>query len=95
MVANRSGRPLVKHKLQRMTISEIMRNGRLIDNAMKKAAREAWLVHERASIPVPVWRNGRTIYIRPKDIRMADRKNADRRRSKPGTSARGRHGPRH
>lgn len=54
------------------TIGEIMRDGTLIDNAMQQAAREALTRYKRAGVPVPMWREGKIVWIKPKDIRLPD-----------------------
>ena len=54
------------------TIREIMLDGTLIDEAMKKAAREALALYKRAGVPVPVWRDGKIVWIRPEDIGLPD-----------------------
>ena len=54
------------------TIGEIMEDDTLIDEAMKKAAREARLLYKRAGVAMPVWRDGRTVWIEAEDIEMPD-----------------------
>jgi hypothetical protein len=61
----------VKRK-RRLTIREIMDEGTLIDEALLKAARDALLLHKRAGLSVPVWRNGRTVLIPPEQIEIPD-----------------------
>ena len=46
-------------------IGKIMREGVLIDQAMKKAARAAVLAHKRAGKPLVVWRDGRIKRVKP------------------------------
>ena len=49
-------------------ILEIMRDGKRIDEALKRAAREAILQHRRAGLPVVIWHDGRTVWVNPEDI---------------------------
>ena len=64
---------------KRPTPAELVRDGRRIDAAMRKAARQAWRLHKQAGIPVPLWKNGRTVYVQP---------DASDSRSKPGPASR-------
>jgi hypothetical protein len=40
----------------------------LIEQALVRAVREALRRHKRAGNPVAVWRDGRTVWIKPDDI---------------------------
>jgi hypothetical protein len=50
-----------------------MRDGTLIDAAMRQAAREALMLYKRAKVPVPMWRDGKIVWIKPKDIKFPDK----------------------
>jgi hypothetical protein len=49
-------------------ISAIMADGRPVDLALRKAAREALVKHKQAGQPVVVWRDGKTVLIPPEEI---------------------------
>lgn len=53
-------------------IAALMREGSQIDAAIRKAARIALLAHKREGLPVPVWENGRTVWIAPDEIVVPD-----------------------
>jgi hypothetical protein len=44
-------------------IDKIFADGRLIDKAIRLAAREALLQHKRAGLPIVVYRNGKTVLV--------------------------------
>lgn len=50
------------------TIDEIFAEGTPIDEALKKAVREAVLQHKRAGNPIVVWRDGKTVWLQPDEI---------------------------
>ena len=58
-----------------------MAEGTLIEEALLKASRAALLLHKRAGVPVPVWRNGRTVLIPPEQIEIPDVRHPRRRRA--------------
>jgi hypothetical protein len=43
-----------------------------IDNAMRRAAREALLQHKREGRPAVIWRDGKVVWIQPEDIVVPD-----------------------
>ncbi|MBI4744991.1 MAG: hypothetical protein HY786_00230 [Deltaproteobacteria bacterium] len=49
-------------------IDQIFAEGTLIDRALKQAVHEALLQHKRAGNPIAVWRNGKTVWLKPEDI---------------------------
>ena len=51
-------------------IGELIRDTRLITEALTRAAREALLEDKRLGVPVPVWRNGQTEWVPPEQIDM-------------------------
>jgi virulence-associated protein VagC len=53
-------------------INAIFREGTEIDKAIRKAARLAWLAHKREGLPIPVWKDGKTVWIPPEEIEVPD-----------------------
>jgi virulence-associated protein VagC len=53
-------------------IHAILREGTEIDKAIRKAARLAWLAHKREGLPIPVWKDGKTVWIPPDEIEVPD-----------------------
>ena len=49
-------------------IAKIFADGKLIDKAVRMAAREALRQHKRAGLPVVVWRRGKTVWVGPEEI---------------------------
>jgi hypothetical protein len=49
-------------------IAAIFRDGVLIDRAIEAAAREAILRHKQLGQPVPVWRDGKTVFVSPEEL---------------------------
>jgi hypothetical protein len=41
-----------------------------IDDAMKRAARDALLAHKRAGVPIAVWRDGKVVTIPAEEIEI-------------------------
>ena len=58
---------------EKKTIDELFRDGKEIDEAMKKAVQEALRQHKRAGNPVAAWRDGKTVWIQPEDIVVEDK----------------------
>ena len=50
------------------SIDEIFKEGSLIDNALKKAVQEALVRHKQAGNPIVVWRDGKIVWLKPKEI---------------------------
>jgi hypothetical protein len=40
----------------------------LIDEALRQGVREAMLRHKRAGLPVVIWRDGHSVWVRPEDL---------------------------
>ncbi len=55
-------------------IDDLFRNGKEIDEALKKAVREALLQHKKAGNPVASWEDGKIVWIQPEDITVEDKK---------------------
>jgi hypothetical protein len=53
-------------------ISAIFRDGKKIDAAIRKAARNALIAHKREGFPVPVWKDGQIVWIPPEEIVIPD-----------------------
>ncbi len=43
-------------------------NRQLIDDAMKRAARDALLAHKRAGVPIAGWRDGKVVTIPAEEV---------------------------
>ena len=43
-------------------------DGRLIDEALKQGVRDAMLRHERDGLPVVIYRDGQTLWVKPEDL---------------------------
>ena len=52
------------------TLSERIEDLHLIETALRRAVREALLRHKLAGNPVAVGRDGRVVWIAPKDIKI-------------------------
>ncbi len=50
------------------SISELMANHTLIDQAVGRAVRQAVLEHARAGRPVCTWQGGKVVWIQPNEI---------------------------
>ena len=42
--------------------------GHLIDEALKKAVRDAILQHKREGLPVVIYRDGRAVWVQPEEL---------------------------
>jgi hypothetical protein len=51
-------------------IDRIFADGRLIDRAIRLAAREALLQHKRAGLPIVVYQNGKTVLVPVRKIKV-------------------------
>jgi hypothetical protein len=49
-------------------IAAIFSDGTPIDEALKRAVREALIRHQRLGNPVSEWRDGRVVWVKPEDI---------------------------
>jgi hypothetical protein len=41
---------------------------RIIDEALEEGVREAMLRHKRAGLPVVIWRDGHSVWVKPEDL---------------------------
>lgn len=55
-------------------ITAVFREGTLIDRAMAAATNDAIRRHKQAGIPMPVWRNGKTIWVDAADLEPMPRR---------------------
>ena len=49
-------------------IGELFNDSEGMERALKEAVRKALLQHKRAGNPVVTWRNGKVVWVEPKDI---------------------------
>jgi hypothetical protein len=54
------------------TIDELFEDGRLIDEALRLAARDARRLHKALGNPMATWLNGRVVWIPPEEIDVDD-----------------------
>jgi hypothetical protein len=56
------------------SLPELLADQAVIDDAVRRAAREAALKHARAGQPVATWQNGRVVWLPPEEIlsRLSD-----------------------
>ncbi|MBM4019025.1 MAG: hypothetical protein FJ288_11975 [Planctomycetes bacterium] len=57
----------------RKDIGKIFAEGKLIDRALRMAAREALLRHKKAGVPIVVWRRGKIVRIPAGKIKVPRR----------------------
>jgi hypothetical protein len=67
------------------TIDELFEDGRLIDEALRLAARDARRLHKALGSPMATWLNGRVVWIPPEEIDVDD----DGEDAPPETEGRG------
>jgi hypothetical protein len=53
------------------SLSDRLRDVRLIEQALVRAVRDALLRHKQAGNPVAEWRDGKIVWIAPEDIPIA------------------------
>ncbi len=63
-------RRLGVNKTKRKDISSVFGQVRVIDRALAEGVREALRQHKRAGNPVAQWRDGKVVWIQPKDIKI-------------------------
>ena len=56
---------------RRTDIGEIFRDGKLIDEAMNAAVRDAVQLHKEKGLPLVVWRDGKIVWITPEEAERA------------------------
>jgi hypothetical protein len=52
------------------TIRHVITDGRVIDEALRRAAVAARREYVRAGLSVPVWRGGRLVWIEPAELKQ-------------------------
>lgn len=50
------------------TIEEMMLEGTEIDEALRRAVREALIRHKKLGNPIAVWRDGKVVIVPPEEI---------------------------
>ncbi len=56
--------------MKHQKIEEILRDERLLLNAVRDGAREAVIMHKRLGNPIADWRDGKVVIIQPEDIEI-------------------------
>lgn len=59
----------MKHKIE-PTMEELFLDGRRMDEAMRRAVREALRRHRQAGVAIAVWRAGKVVRIAPDQIKI-------------------------
>ena len=76
-------------KEQTKAIREIALTGRLIDEALNQAARDAVQKHREAGLPLAVWKDGKTVWVQPDEVdAQQDRNRPAARRARRRTKSR-------
>ena len=57
---------------KRVDIGRIMREGTLVDEAIRKAIRDAMLSHKRLGDPVVGWKDGKVVWIPADQIEVEE-----------------------
>jgi hypothetical protein len=52
----------------RPTMGELLANPKELEAAVSRAAREATLLHALLGHPVATWRDGRVVWLQPKEV---------------------------
>jgi hypothetical protein len=50
------------------TLDELFEDGKAIDDALIEAARDARRLHKALGNPMATWRDGKVVWVQPKDI---------------------------
>ncbi len=53
-------------------IRRLFEQGTEIGKALSEAARQAREAHKRAGLPMPVWRDGKTVWLAPEEIDVGE-----------------------
>jgi hypothetical protein len=56
--------------VDRGRIERAFRHPAIVDRAIARATREAVIAHKRAGNPIATWRDGKVVWIQPKDIKV-------------------------
>jgi hypothetical protein len=59
----KSKRPTLKKADKKPDIDRIFEEGVEVDRAFDRAVREALRMHKRAGNPIPIWKNGKVVWI--------------------------------
>jgi hypothetical protein len=52
------------------TINELFEDGRVIDEALREAARDARRLHKALGNPMATWKDRQVVWIQPEDINI-------------------------
>jgi len=55
---------------RRHSLTELLQDNRLIEEAINRGVREALLRHKQAGNPIADWRDGQVVWIAPEDIEV-------------------------
>lgn len=56
----------------RRPVLDRVRDTELVQDALRRGVREALRQHKRVGNPIAVWRDGRTVWLSPDEIPVAD-----------------------
>lgn len=68
--AGRPSKPQPNSAVRTKSIEQLMLEGTEIDEALRRAVREALLRHKKLGNSIAVWRDGRVVIIPPEEIRV-------------------------
>jgi len=54
------------------TIREMLLDRPRIEAALRRAAREAAILHKRAGVPLVIWKDGKVVNVPPEEIEIPD-----------------------
>ena len=57
---------------QEPSIKELFEDGRVIDDALREAARDARRLHKALGNPMATWKDGHVVWVQPEDIQVDD-----------------------
>ena len=60
------------NKNDEVDIDKLFEEGKAIDEAMKRAVREAVLEHKKAGNPIAAWRDGKVVWIPAEEIEVEE-----------------------
>jgi hypothetical protein len=63
------------------TLDQLFEDGQAIDDALIEAARDARRLHKALGNPMATWRDGKVVWVQPKDIVVDGNQAEDRRPS--------------
>lgn len=57
---------------RRESIQEILEDDGRVTAALRRAAREAAILHKRAGVPLVIWKDGKVVHVPPEEIEIPD-----------------------